>query len=37
MHSIKNRKRKKKLKHGEVTSIAIKLDLEVDLKKLKNI
>jgi methionyl-tRNA formyltransferase len=37
MHSIKKRKRKKKLKHGEVTTVAIKLDLKVNPEKLKKI
>ena len=37
MHSIKKRRRKKKLKNGEVTTVAIKLDPEIDPEKLKKI
>jgi hypothetical protein len=37
MHSIEKRRRKKKLKHGDVTTVVIKLDPEIHPKKLKNI
>jgi len=33
----KKKRRKKKLKHGDVTTVVIKLDPEIDLKKLKKI
>jgi len=37
MHSIEKRRRKKKLKHGDVTTVIIKLDPEIHPKKLKKI